>query len=165
VLPVPAHVNAAVGLLSLFVQTDNMKCLKLFLAGLVLSFQLQCSNVNSGHSAENTNRTSETFTDYKTFILGTWDCDYSYNGVPSKMFVTFKSDNMIESDSTVNKESIEPYKFKNENTVQVSRYPDNLIIERVSDNQLRFKPEGDKLRKDLEIIYSCSFMRVAKEEK
>lgn len=106
-----------------------MKCLKLFLIGLVLSFQLQCSVVNSGRSAANINRKSEPLIDYKTFILGTWECDFRDNNFNSKMFVTFKNDVMTESYSTDNKKYNEPYKFINENTIQVSRYPDNLIIE------------------------------------
>jgi hypothetical protein len=141
-----------------------MKFLKLLLAGLALSLPLQCSTLNSEPLVTNINRQSEPFTDYKTFILGTWECDFRNNNFISKMSVTFKNDNMTEEYPLESKKYTVPYKFKGEKTIQVSRYPNNLIIERVSDNQLHFKPEAD-IREDIEIIYECSFIRAAEVEK
>ncbi|HEV7396011.1 MAG TPA: hypothetical protein VGN86_05835, partial [Pyrinomonadaceae bacterium] len=45
-------------------------------------------------------------------------------------------------------------------TIEASRYPEHLIIQRHSDKEIEFRPEGDRLRKDIEMIYVCKFTRV-----
>lgn len=130
----------------------RLKALILVLAAFCFS---QCSAPKTNNRDLSVNRqTSNPPVDYQKLIAGTWKC------VGHKIYVTF-NDGTITVDYSLEggRKFTEPYKFKDERTLEVSRYPENLIIVRYTDDEIGFRPEGDKLRADIEMIYACSFVR------
>ena len=133
----------------------KLKALSLVLAAFCFS---QCSAPNSNKSYVSvSNRISNPPADYKKLIAGTWKC------VGHEMYLTF-NDGTITVDYSLEggRKFTDPYKFKSESTLEVSRYPENLIIVRYTDDEISFRPEGDDLRADIDMIYFCRFVRPTK---
>ncbi len=142
--------------------------LKFILFAVSLFLLIQCKPSDSNLHVSKTNEESAPSVNYSNLIIGTWEGESPYSNtpnVPTKMYVTFKDGNMtVESSLSDGRKHTVPYKFKDERTIQASGYEDNLIIEKISDNQISFKPEGDRMRVDFLIIYTCLFSRVREQK-
>jgi hypothetical protein len=133
----------------------KLKVLILVLAALCFS---QCSvpNTNNGNLRVD-NQTSNPPVDYKKLIAGTWKC------VGHEIYVTFKDETItVDYSRDGGRKFTVAYKFKDERTLEVGRYPENLIIVRYTDDEIGFRPEGDELRADIDMIYFCRFVRPLK---
>jgi hypothetical protein len=80
-----------------------------------------------------------------------------------EMYLTFSErtltvDNSPAGGGTFNA----PYKFKDERTIVTSLFPDNLIIERLSGNTMKIRPEMGGSRKTILMIYVCKFVKTVK---
>lgn len=133
----------------------KLKVLALVLAAFCFS---QCSALDTNNRyLKVNNQTSEPPVDYEKLIAGTWKC------VGHEIYVTFKDETItVDYSSDGGRKFIEPYKFKDERTLEVGRYPEHLIIVRYTDDEIGFRPEGNKLRVDIEMIYACRFVRPLK---
>jgi hypothetical protein len=130
----------------------KLKALILLLAVFCLS---QCSapDANKRYLSVN-NQTSSSPVDYQKLIAGTWKC------VGHEIYVTFKEGIMtVDYSREGGGKFTSPYKFKDESTLEVSRYPENLIIVKYTDDEIGFRLEGRELRADIEMIYACRFVR------
>ena len=125
-----------------------MTCLFVVVLGLC-----QCSTVNPNP------------VDYKALLLGNWE-GRAYSDERDNqlvMYVTFDAHNMTVDYSPSNGARFtEPYKISGDRTIEASRYPEHLIIQRQSDNEIKFSSDSKRLRKDIEMIYVCKFTRVVK---
>lgn len=123
--------------------------------GCALAAFTFCTNRNS--VAPNSNQSSN----YRDLIIGSWEGRDRASG----MFLTFKTDGTAVIDYTPNGgEKFElSYKFKDDRTIEISLYPENLIVKKWSDNEISFRPEGDKLRKDISMVYIYRFKRISSQ--
>jgi hypothetical protein len=79
------------------------------------------------------------------------------------MYLTFDGGTLTESYSPSGGKKVEsPYKFRDDHTLEVSRYPEHLVIQRYTDDEIGFRPEGDDLRREIKLIYDCRFVRFRK---
>ena len=140
----------------------NLKLLTFVLISLGMA---QCSTSTPTRQISNTNQNPPSPADYQSFILGTWEGRAYYNGQDNQlvMYVTFKDNHLtVDYSPAGGAKFTEPYRFKDERTIEASRYPEHLIIEKHSQDEIRFRPEGSKLREDVEVIYACKFARTMK---
>lgn len=96
--------------------------------------------------------------DYKNFIIGTWEG----SGYGESMYITFKKNGKAVIDFTPKgggKFEL-PYSFKDERTIKISLFPDNLVIDRKNDDEMSFKPKYQSLREHISVIYILTFKRV-----
>jgi hypothetical protein len=136
---------------------SRIKVLIIILSTVVAS---QCSASNNSQLSSNLDQNSSSPIDYKSLILGKWEGRASYVSGDGHlvMFVTFNEGNLtVDYSPSGGGKFIAPYKFKDERTIESSRYPENLVIVRYGDKVIGFRPEGDKLREDIEMIYECRF--------
>jgi hypothetical protein len=125
----------------------------------------QCSGSTSSHQASNTNRGPDSSADYRNWLVGTWEGRTYDNGRDDQlvMYVIFKDNNLtVDYSPRGGATFTEPYRFIDGRTIEAGRYPEKLIVERRSDDEIRFRPEGERLRVDIEMIYACRFIRVVK---
>lgn len=103
--------------------------------------------------------------DYKSFVIGTWEGRVSSNGQDDRliMYLTF-SDGTLTADYSPagGGKFIAPYTFIDERTIMTSRYPENLVIEILSGNTMKFRSEVGEPRKIILMIYLCKFVRTVK---
>lgn len=97
--------------------------------------------------------------DYKKMILGTWEG--MYNG-KVEIMVTFQKNNTAIVDYSMGsfggkKSEPLPYSFKDDRTIVMKNYPENLVIQSQGPDQLQFAPEKD--RQDKALIYLCGYKR------
>jgi hypothetical protein len=107
----------------------------------------------------NENRaTEERKVDYKTFILGKWEGAWEDRVV---MYFTFNKDGTAIVDYTPrgDKKTVRKYKFKNEKTLIMDGYPENIIIDSRGENEMRLRPEVDN-EIDVNMIFVYSFKRI-----
>lgn len=125
---------------------------------LVLSLLSQCSTLDTNQQYSNaTNQDSTPAIDYKKLIAGSWKCE------ESEIYVSFNDGTMTVDYSTPRrKERKFPYKFKNESTLEVSNYPDNLVIEKYTDDAIGFRPDGHEPKESIDMLYLCRFVRFKK---
>ena len=98
--------------------------------------------------------------DYQELLVGSWVGHDDFG----QMNVLFGTDGWAEIDYSPagGKRFRLPYSFKDERTIEISLYPENLIIERVNNNEILFRPEGNRVRVDIDRIYTCRFTRLEK---
>ncbi len=112
--------------------------------------------ISCGQSADN----------YSSFVPGTW-AGYAQTsagqGKDLVMYVSFR-DGILTVDYSPRGgvKRTAPYSFRNGRTIETSLYPENLIIDALPGGRLRFRPEGEKVRVFIEMIYQCDFARVGK---
>jgi hypothetical protein len=139
-----------------------MTRIKVLIIILVTVAASQCSASNNSRSISNFNQNSSSPVDYKSLILGKWEGRASYVGGDGHlvMFVTFDENNLtVDYSPSGGGKFTALYKFRDESTIESSHYPENLVIVRYSNNVIGFRPEGDKLREDIEMIYECRFKK------
>jgi hypothetical protein len=135
-----------------------------YLTYLILSFTLfwtaGCSSTENQTIIDDIK--APAFTDYSNFILGDWECRESTPYQSYKMIVTFKEGIMTtkEYSPDAGDKRTSVYQIKDGNIIRANGFEDNLIVEKLSENTIRFRPETKKRRIDLEMIFSCSFVRV-----
>jgi hypothetical protein len=97
---------------------------------------------------------------YKDLTTGTWEGWLDHKPL---MRLTFNEDSTmtVEYLSYGGKFTV-PYKLKNEGIIETSHFPENLIITKHTDDEFSFRPEGNRLRKDINVIYVCRFVRPMK---
>jgi hypothetical protein len=120
--------------------------------GCALAAFSVCTRMNSG--AHNSNQSL----DYSDLVIGTWEG----RDQVSAMYLTFKTDGTAIVDYTPNggeKHELS-YGFKDDKTIEISLYPENLIIKKWSDDEISFQPEGKNLREDIPKVYVYRFKRV-----
>ncbi len=103
--------------------------------------------------------------DYRGFVIGTWEGRVSGNGQDDRiiMYLTFSYGTLtVDYSPSGGRKFTAPYTIKDERTIMTSRYPDNLVIERLSGNAMKLRPEIGEPRKIIEMIYQCKFIRTAK---
>jgi hypothetical protein len=107
----------------------------------------------------------------KEFILGKWHGKTYYMGNEKQTVITltFKADGSVTETNEVpnlprsGEEIVFNYKFVSENIIASSRYPDNLRIIKISDNEIKFAKHPAKSNEvAVDLIYSCRFYRVKK---
>lgn len=111
-----------------------------------------CTHMNSG--AHNSTQSPN----YRHLVIGTWEG----RDQVSAMYLTFKTDGTAIVDYTPNggEKHEFHYNFKDNKTIEMSLYPENLIIRKWSDDEISFQPEGKKLREDIPKVYVYRFKRV-----
>ena len=78
------------------------------------------------------------------------------------MFITFEPNGnaIVDYTPTGGRKQIVPYHFKDDRTVVISVYPDDLIIHRWNDDEVSFQPQTGELREDVSMVYVFRFKRV-----
>lgn len=97
--------------------------------------------------------------DYKKMILGTWEGVFNEK---VELTVTFQKNNTAIVDYSMGsfggkKSEPLPYSFKDNRTIVMKNYPENLVIQSNGPDQLQFAPEQD--RQDKALIYLCGYKR------
>ncbi len=97
--------------------------------------------------------------DYKKTILGTWEG--MFNG-KVELTITFQKNNTAIVDYSMGsfggkKSEPLPYSFKDNRTIVMKNYPENLVIQSNGPDQLQFAPE--QYRQDKALIYLCDYKR------
>lgn len=103
--------------------------------------------------------------DFEGFVIGTWEGRVSSNGQDDRlvMYLTFSEGTLTVDNSPAGGGTFNtPYKFKDERTIMTSLFPDNLIIERLSGNAMKVRPEMGEPRKIILMIYVCKFVKTVK---
>lgn len=111
-----------------------------------------CSFIFFGSCISNTGNK----TDCKKFILGKWAGEL----MNTEMTLIFNDDGTAIFDYIAfgGKKSEEVYSL-DECKLLVSKYPDGLIINIISSDEVSFSPINSGLKKDIDIIYSINFKR------
>ena len=143
----------------------------LFISTLI--FQLTNCQKNSVNENNNSS-VSRQFVEskYRQFIVGKWEGRAWSNGQDDVVIMTiiFQPDGkMMEIDSILNgvspvnyEKQIFDYEFIGDDVIKVSKYPDNLKIRRISNDEIEFVkyPQKD-YEEAVDIIYSARFRRVS----
>lgn len=141
----------------------NMIKIKFLIVVFTLLWGNSCLSSNSTTSNTNlteNNKNMSTSSDYKNLILGKWEGKSDKPTIEGWMLIEFRKDGLAVIEySPPGGKFTRAYKFKNEKTLEVEGYPDNLIINKNSDDEITFNPEIDKER-DIDVIYVYSFKRM-----
>ena len=79
------------------------------------------------------------------------------------MYLTFDDGTFTESYSSSGEKKFESsYRFRDDRTLEISRYPEHLVIQRYTDDEIGFGHEGTDLRREVRLIYDCRFVRFRK---
>jgi hypothetical protein len=78
------------------------------------------------------------------------------------MLVTFNADNSAVFDYTPSggQKLNTNYSFTSDGTIADGIHPENLIVDAEDIDHLRFRPEGKRLREDIDALYVCKFKRI-----
>ncbi|MDT4969286.1 MAG: hypothetical protein QOJ64_4023 [Acidobacteriota bacterium] len=141
---------------------DRVASLKFVVVVLALLVFAQCSSSNSSNFVPNGNRYSEVSVDYRDLMPGTWEGrDYSGDGNRLEMYVRFKDNDLtVDYSPSGGANFTIPYRFHDGRTIETSRYPENLIIVSHGDKVIGFRPQGNDLREDMDIIYVYQFEKL-----
>jgi hypothetical protein len=118
----------------------------------------RCLTLCSGHLSGFTNPASST--DYKELIIGRWEGQC----VENVMNLTFNKNGtvIIDYSSLGGHKFNLPYTFKDNRTLKIRIFPDDLVIDMESNDAMSFRTKRQKLRKHIALIYVCRFKRISR---
>ena len=54
-----------------------------------------------------------------------------------------------------------PYSFKDQQTIKISLYPEDLTIHKVNNRAISFSPVGNRFRIEIDVVYEYVFHKIS----